>query len=147
MSEPQNPTGKYVVHHAEYSAIGDYANVNNNFPPQQAAADPGVAELRRLFEEVNRRLAALEEDDRAMVAPAVQQTARATAEIQAGDESEAKQSFLEKRLVNIMRMAPDIGQVIVATLVNPAAGVALVLQKIAQKAQVEMGGGPQAEKA
>jgi hypothetical protein len=82
-----------------------------------------------------------------MLAPAVQQTAQAAAEIQAGDESEAQQSFLEKRLVNILRMAPDIGQVIVATLVNPAAGVALVLQKIAQKAQAEMGGEKRAEKA
>jgi len=147
MSDQQNSTGKYVVHHAEYSAIGDYANVNNNFPPQQAAADPGAAELRRLFEEVNRRLAALEEADRALVAPAVEQTAQAVAEIQAGDESEAKQSFLEKRLVNVLSMAPDIGQVIIATLANPAAGVALVLTKIAQKAQAEMGGEKRAEKA
>jgi len=35
-------------------------------------------------------------------------------------------------------MAPDIGEVILTTLVNPAAGIALTLQKIAQKAQEEL---------
>ena len=44
----------------------------------------------------------------ALVAPAVQQTAQAAAEIQAGDESEAKQSFLEKRLVNTEPSLPQV---------------------------------------
>lgn len=139
-----NPSPKYVVHHADRSAVGDWANVNNYFP-QQAAADPGVAELRRLFEEVNRRLAALETADSDLVAPAVEQAAQVVAEIQAGDESEAKQRFLETRLKHIMAMAPDIGQVIVATLASPAAGVALVLQKIAKKARAESDGEKQTE--
>ncbi len=134
----QQEQAKYIVHHAEYSAIGDWANVNNYFPAQAAAADPGLAELRRLFEEVNRRLDALEAADRELVAPAVQQAAQAASEIQAGDESEARQSFLLTRLKHIAAMAPDIGEVIIATLANPAAGIALVLQKIAQKAQAEL---------
>jgi hypothetical protein len=133
MSDQQSP--KYVVQHAVQSAIGDWANVNNYFPPPQAAADPGVAELRRIFEEVNRRLDALEEADRELVAPAVEQTAQAVAEIQAGDESEAKQRFLETRLKHIAAMAPEIGEVIITTLASPAAGIALVIQKIARKAQ------------
>jgi hypothetical protein len=145
VTEQQN--SKYVVHHAVQSAIGDYANVNNSLPASQAAADPGVAELRQLFEEVNRRLAALEAADRDLVAPAVEQAAQAAAEIQAGDESEARQRFLETRLKHIVAMAPDIGQVIVATLANPAVGVALVLQKIAQKAQAELAGEGQAGEA
>jgi hypothetical protein len=138
MNDEQNQT-KYVVHHAVQSAIGDYANVNVYFPAPQAAADPGLAELRRLFEEVNRQLAALEEADRDLVTPAVEQAAQAAAEIQTGDESEAKQSFLETRLKAIYAMRKEIGEVIIATLANPAAGIALVIQKIAQKAQAELG--------
>lgn len=135
----QQSQPKYVVHHAVQSAIGDYANVNNTFPAPQAAADPSVAELRRLFEEVNRRLAALEAADRDDLAPVVERAAQSAAEIQAGDESEEEQSFLMGRLKTIHKMAPDIGQVIIATLANPAAGIALTIQKIAQKAQAELG--------
>lgn len=137
--EDQNQAAKYVVHHAEHSAIGDYANVNNYFSAQAAAADPGVAELRRLFQEINQKLKALDEADRAMLAPAVEQAAQAAAEIQQGDASQEKQTFLETRLKNIVAMAPEIGQVILATLAAPAAGVALVIQKVAQKAQSELG--------
>lgn len=144
MSDESKAAPKYHVEHAVQSAIGDYANVNNYFPPQEAAADPGVAELRRLFEEVNKRLAALDEADRDLVAPAVEQTAQAAADIQQGDDSPEKRSFLEKRLKNICAMSPDIGQVIIATLANPPAGIALTLQKIAQKAKGELGGEEQA---
>jgi hypothetical protein len=140
MDDQQSQAGKYVVHHAEHSAIGDYANVNNYFSAQAAAADPGVAELRRLFEEVNRRLAALEAEEREQVAVEVEQAAKLAAEIQRGDESPKKQTFLEARLKNIVAMAPEIGQVIVATLAKPAAGIALAIQKIAQKARSELDG-------
>ncbi len=139
MSEQQNQTGKYVVYHAEYSAIGDYANVTNNFPAAQVAADPGAAQLRALFEDINRRLAALEEADREVLKPVVAQTAQATAEIQQGDESAPKQTFLEARLKAIYAMRKDIGEVIIATLANPALGLALVLRKIGQKVQAELG--------
>jgi len=138
MNEQNHSTAKYVVHHAEYSAIGDYANVTNNFPAQAVAADPGVAELRRLFEDVNRRLAALEAVEREQVGVEVAQAAKLAAEIQQGDETPKKLTFLETRLINIGKMAPDIGEVILTTLVNPAAGIALTLQKIAQKAQEEL---------
>lgn len=138
MNEQNHPTAKYVVEHAEYSAIGDYANVTNNFPAQLVAADPGAAELRRLFEDVNRRLAALEAVEREQVGVEVAQAAKLAAEIQQGDATPKKLTFLETRLINIGKMAPDIGEVILTTLVNPAAGIALTLQKIAQKAQEEL---------
>jgi hypothetical protein len=138
MSDENHEGAKYVVHHAVQSAIGDYANVNNYFPTPAAQADAGTAELRRLFEQVNEHLAALEEVDRQMLTPAVQQTAQATAEIQQGNESPAKQGFLEKRLKAIYAMRQDIGEVIITSLANPAAGIALTIQKIAQKAKAEL---------
>ncbi len=131
---------KYRVEHAEYSAIGDYAQVNNYFSSDRVAGDPGMAALRRLFEEVNRRLDSLEDDVREEVQPDVRRAAELSAAIQQGDDSPKKQTFLERRLKNIAAMAPDIAQVIVATLVSPTAGLALTLQKIAQKVQAELEG-------
>jgi hypothetical protein len=34
-------------------------------------------------------------------------------------------------------MAPDIGEVVLASLTNPAAGIATVIRKVAQKAKEE----------
>lgn len=140
MTEQQQPAGKYVITGTvTQSAIGDYANVNNYLSTQQAAADPGIAQLRALFEEVNRRLEALEKADRELLTPAVQQTAQAAAEIQQGDAAPEKQTFLEARLKTIYAMRKDIGEVIIATLANPGLGLALVLHKIGQKVRAELG--------
>jgi len=139
MSDSQSQAGKYQVGIAINSAIGDYAQVNNYLSAQAAAADPGVAELRQLFEQVNEKLAALETADQELLAPAVAQTAKTTAEMQQGDDSPEKQSFLEARLKAIYAMRRDIGEVIITSLASPAAGIALTIQKIAQKAKSELG--------
>jgi hypothetical protein len=49
----------------------------------------------------------------------------------------ANPSFIQQRLINLAKMAPDIFGVVVATLVNPLNGFALAVQKIAQKAKEE----------
>lgn len=138
MSDKSGRETKYEIHYAVQSAIGDYAQVNNYFPHQLTQADTGAAELRRLFEQVNERLATLAEADRELLTPAVQQAAQATAEIQQGDDSPEKQSFLEKRLKTIYSMREDIGEVIITTLADPVAGIALTIQKIAQKAKADL---------
>lgn len=130
----------YKVGTAINSAVGDYAQVRNYFAqPAGGAQDAGLAELGKLFEQVNERLAKLEEADREMLKTPVQQAAETAAAIQQGDDSEEKQSFLAKRLKNLYAMSEDIGEVIITTLASPAAGVALTLQKIAQKAKEELG--------
>lgn len=133
MSDAKQEAPKYVVHHAEQSAIGDYAHVNNYISTQAAAADPGLAGLKALFEQVNEKLAELEAADRDMVAPAVQQTVEAATAIQQGDESEKQQTFLEARLKTLYLMRKEIGEVIITSLASPPAGIALTLQKIGQK--------------
>ena len=138
MSNEQKQAPKYVVHQAVQSAVGDYANVNNYLPAQTAAVDAGTAELRRLFEQVNERLAALEEADRELLAPAVEQTVKAAAEIQQGEVTPEKETFLVTRLKHIYNMSNDIGEVIITTLASPAAGVALALKKIAEKAKADL---------
>jgi hypothetical protein len=141
MSDDKKYDTKYNLENAKIhkSAVGDYAQVNNYFPAGDAQADPATAELRRLFQEVNERLAALDEADRKAVAPMVEQAAEAAAAIQEGDAGEEKQSFLEKRLIAIYNMRRDIGEVIVAALVSPKAGIALTLQKIGQKVKETVG--------
>ena len=57
------------------------------------------------------------------------------AEVKKGDE--ADESFLARRLRNIQRMSPDILDVAVATLANPAAGLGMVVKKVAEKMKAE----------
>jgi hypothetical protein len=54
-------------------------------------------------------------------------------EVQKGDEANA--SKVQRWLTNLGAMAPDIFKVTVATLANPAAGLATAIQLIAKKAQ------------
>jgi hypothetical protein len=51
--------------------------------------------------------------------------------------AEAQGSFIRKRLENIQKMAPDIAEVVVATLQNPAAGIGLAVKKAINKYQSE----------
>jgi hypothetical protein len=47
---------------------------------------------------------------------------------------QADESFLARRLRNIERIAPDIGEVLLATVTNPAAGFAMIVKKVAERA-------------
>ena len=62
------------------------------------------------------------------------------AEVEEAEETEeageeADESFLERRLRNIKRMAPDILEVIATTFADPALGVSKVIQKVMAKAK------------
>jgi len=58
-------------------------------------------------------------------------------ELQKGEQ--ADESFLERRLRNIKRTAPDILEVILATLANPAAGFGVIAAKVAAKMKAAAG--------
>jgi len=49
----------------------------------------------------------------------------------------AKISFIQQRLENIKKMAPDIADVMIATLTNPAAGISLALKKVLGKMKAQ----------
>ena len=49
------------------------------------------------------------------------------------------EGFLSRRFRNIARMAPDVLDVVVATLGNPLAGLGVAVKKIAEKAKQETG--------
>jgi len=50
---------------------------------------------------------------------------------------QADPGFIEHRLRNIQRMAPDILEVVLATMANPVAGFSLIAKKVAEKMQAE----------
>lgn len=50
---------------------------------------------------------------------------------------QANESFLSRRLRNLKKMAPDIADVALATLANPASGLGKAVQKIAKKIKEE----------
>jgi hypothetical protein len=52
-----------------------------------------------------------------------------------------RQEWHAGRLRNIQRMAPDILDVVLAALSNPAAGFASVVKKVAQRIEESAGGG------
>lgn len=56
-------------------------------------------------------------------------------EVQKGER--AKPSFIQQRLENIEKMAPDIAEVVIATLQNPALGISLAVKKVINKMQTE----------
>jgi DNA topoisomerase VI subunit B len=51
--------------------------------------------------------------------------------------NKANSSFIQQRLENIQRMAPDIAEVVIATLQNPAAGIGLTVRKVINKIQAK----------
>ena len=61
-----------------------------------------------------------------------------TAVIQAVEKNEkVDEGFLSRRFRNIARMAPDILDVVAASLANPLAGLGVAVRKIAEKAKEE----------
>ena len=56
-----------------------------------------------------------------------------------GKKEKANETFLLRRLRNIKRMAPDILEVTLATIANPAAGFGLVAKKIADEFRASAG--------
>ncbi len=54
---------------------------------------------------------------------------------EAAKGEKADESFLLRRLRNIERIAPDIADVVLATISNPAAGFAMIVKKVAERAR------------
>ncbi|NJN95806.1 MAG: hypothetical protein HC875_17735 [Anaerolineales bacterium] len=93
------------------------------------------ADLAQMFQDIYSRIEARPADpnvDKAEVKDTVQKIEQ---EVEKGEE--ANPSKVERWLKTLKGMAPDIGDVTIACLTNPAAGVAMVIKKIAEKAKVE----------
>ncbi|MEA3351523.1 MAG: hypothetical protein U9Q82_12935 [Chloroflexota bacterium] len=54
-----------------------------------------------------------------------------------GKGETADETFISRRLRNIKRIAPDIHDVVLTTIANPAAGFGMVAKKVAEKIKLE----------
>ncbi|MFL7790769.1 MAG: zinc-ribbon domain-containing protein [Anaerolineae bacterium] len=103
----------------------------------QAAVTDGVSveELAKLFAAVYQQIGDRPEDpdvDKGEIAESVQKIER-----EASMGEEANPNKVERWLKTLATAAPDILEVTTACLLNPAAGVAAVIKKVAEKARTE----------
>ena len=92
-------------------------------------------ELAKLFAGIYQKIEKRKEDpnvDKEEIKETVQHIQEETAK---GEDANANK--VERWLKNITDMAPDIGEVVISCLTSPAAGIATVIRKIAEKAKAE----------
>ncbi len=93
-------------------------------------------EIAKLFAIIYQRVEARPEDPKVDKEEITQAVQRIEQETTKGEE--ANPDKFERLLKTVGGMAPEIGEVILATLTSPAAGIATVIRKIAEKAKAEM---------
>jgi translation elongation factor EF-4 len=93
--------------------------------------------LAALFGKINQGLDALPPEKKQDVEDAKATVEEIKQEVAAGDK--ADESKLERHFRALVRMGPDILDVVTASLVNPAAGVAMLIKKVAAKAREDAG--------
>jgi transposase-like protein len=117
-------------------------NVNvagGNITTHHTITGLSAAEIKQLFDGLYSQI-----DTRANTSPADKEDIKAEVKEIQSTVTEAAQknekideSFLSRRFRNIARMAPDLLDVVVATLANPLAGLGVATKKIAEKAKEE----------
>lgn len=90
-----------------------------------------------LFASIQQRLDQLGTADRVDIEDAKAAVEEIRTQAEKGEK--ADESVLAREFRTIARMGPDILDVVTATLASPAAGIALVVRKVAQKAREEAG--------
>ena len=90
-------------------------------------------EVARLFESIYAKIEARPSTSDADKADLKAEVKDVQAEVAKGEK--ADEGFLTRHLRNIGRMAPDILEVVLATLANPAVGLGMAAKKIAEKAK------------
>lgn len=133
--------GKRVIHTGGGAYIEGSVNTDGgDFVGRDQIKISGLsaADVAKLFEPIYARIEArsnTSSEDKADLKTDVQEL---QAEVTKGDK--ADESFLSRRLRNIQRMAPDILEVITATLTNPLAGFSTVVTKVAQRMKESVNG-------
>ncbi len=127
--------------------VGDISSVSGtvniaggNINTHTANLGLSAAEIKQLFDGLYIAIEA-----NAMTSPANKEDIKAEVkEIQstvteaAQKNEKVDESFLSRRFRNIARMAPDVLDVVVATLGNPLAGLGVAVKKIAEKAKEDI---------
>lgn len=117
-------------------------NVNvagGNITTHHTTTGLSPGEIKQLFDQLYSNI-----DARADTSPANKEDIKAEVKDIQSTVTEAAQKnekvdegFLSRRFRNIARMAPDVLDVVVATLGNPLAGLGVAAKKIAEKAKEE----------
>ena len=90
-------------------------------------------EMDKLFKRAHKRLSARPEDPKVDQTRLENQVKKIEAEAAKGEA--ADQSRLERGLKTLAQMAPDIVEVMIASLAGPVAGFTLVFKKILERAK------------
>jgi hypothetical protein len=129
--------------------VGDISDISGNvniaggdITTHHTITGLSATEIKQLFDGLYSRI-----DARADTSPADKEDIKAEVkEIQATVTEAAQKNekldegFISRRFRNIARMAPDVLDVVVATLGNPLAGLGVAVKKIAEKAKEETKG-------
>lgn len=104
---------------------------------QIKSAGLSAADIAKLFEPIYARIEARPNTDPGDKADLQTDVQELQAEVAKGDK--ADESFLSRRLRNLQRVAPDILEIVTATLTNPLAGFSAVVTKVAQRMKESAG--------
>lgn len=141
MPKKKRETGKQTsVRVGNISEVSGNVNVaGRDSTTHHTTTGLSAAEIRQLFDGLYTKI-----ETRPDTPPADKEDIKAEVrEIQATVTEAAQknekvdESFLSRRFRNIARMAPDVLDVVVATLGNPLAGLGVAVKKIAEKAKQE----------
>lgn len=118
---------------------GDVNIAGRDIHKSQTTTGLSVADIKLLFDhiystiETNEKIPPANKEDLKAEVGEIQST---ITEVTKKNEK-VDESILLRRFRNIARMAPDILDVVTATLVNPLAGLGIAVKKIAEKAKEE----------
>ncbi len=121
------------------SVSGNVNIAGGNVTTHQTTTGLSAAEIKGLFDQVYAKIDArpdtplTDKEDLKAEVKEIQATVTETAK----ENKKVDESFLARRFRNIARMAPDILDVVVATLANPLAGLGVAVKKIAEQAAPE----------
>lgn len=126
--------------------VGDISNISGNvnvaggnITTHQTTTGLSAAEIKQLFDGLYKDIDArpeLPRADKEDIKAEVQEI-QSTVTQAAQKNEKIDEGFLSRRFRNIARMAPDLLDVVVATLANPLAGLGVAAKKIAEKAKEE----------
>lgn len=126
--------------------VGNLSNISGNvnvaggsITTHQTTTGLSAAEIKGLFDQLYARIDARpntpstdKEDLKAEV-----KEIQATVTEAAKENKKMDENFLARRFRTIARMAPDILEVVVATLANPLAGLGVAVKKVAERARTK----------
>lgn len=141
MPKKKTETGKQTsVSVGNVSDVSGNVNVaGGNITTHHTTTGLSAADIKQLFDQLYAKIeirpetpTADKEDLKAEV-----KEIQATVTEAAQKNEKVDEGFLSRRFRNIARVAPDVLDVVVATLGNPLAGLGVAVKKIAEKAKQE----------